>query len=218
MHTAKYTQTHTHTYIYIYIYIYYFSLLFISLSSFCHFRLFEQIFLFLSLSLSLYLSISLSFSLSIYIYSSLCISLTLSLYIYVRISRFLSLSLYIYKSLPPHSLFESSQVHRTFLSILADLNNVVVGMISIRPLMFKSSSPFNNPWVTLPRAPITIDINFTFMSQSFFSSLARSRYLSFFSPSYNFSLWSVGTTTLLIPVSFPHQRLLMVFHCLIYSR
>ena len=33
----------------------------------------------------------------------------------------------------------------------------------------------------------------TFISHSFFNSLARSRYLSFFSLSFNFTLWSAGT-------------------------
>ena len=54
-------------------------------------------------------------------------------------------------------------------------------MFSTRPLVSKSSSPFINPLVTVPKAPITIVINVTFMFHSFFTSLARSRYLSFFS-------------------------------------
>ena len=40
---------------------------------------------------------------------------------------------------------------------------------------------------------ITIDIIVTCMFHSFFSSLARSRYLSFFSHSFSFILWSAGT-------------------------
>ena len=39
---------------------------------------------------------------------------------------------------------KSPQVSRTFLSILADLNNVVVWLVSTRPLISKFSSPFNN--------------------------------------------------------------------------
>ena len=54
---------------------------------------------------------------------------------------------------------KSSQVSRILLSILADLNNVVVWIIFTRPLISKSSSLFNNPSVTVPRAPITIGIN-----------------------------------------------------------
>ena len=88
---------------------------------------------------------------------------------------------------------KSPQVSRTLLSILAVLNNVVVWMVSTRPPTSKSSSPFRNPLVTVPNAPITIGIIFTFMFYSFFSSLARSRYLSFFSHSFSFILWSAGT-------------------------
>ena len=62
---------------------------------------------------------------------------------------------------------KSPQVSRTLISILADFNNSVV-----------------------PRAPITIGITITFMFHSFFNSLVRSRYLSLFTLSFNFTLWS----------------------------
>ena len=88
---------------------------------------------------------------------------------------------------------KSLQVFRTFLSILADLSNVVVWMVSTRPIISKSSSPYINPLVTVPRAPITIGIIVTFMFHSFFSSQTRLRYLSFFSLSFTFTLWSAGT-------------------------
>ena len=55
----------------------------------------------------------------------------------------------------------------------------VVWMVSTRPLISKSSSSFTNPSVTVTSAPITIRINVTFMFHGFFSSLARSWYLSF---------------------------------------
>ena len=87
----------------------------------------------------------------------------------------------------------SPQVSRTLLSILAVLNNAVVWMVSNRPPTSKSSSSFSNPLVTVPKAPITIGIIVTCMFYSFFNSLARSRYLSFFSYSFNFILWSAGT-------------------------
>ena len=88
---------------------------------------------------------------------------------------------------------KSPQVSRTLPSILAILNNAVVWMVSTRPLTSKSSSPFSNPLVTVPRALITIGIIVTCMFHSFFNSLAKSRYLSFFSHSFSFILWSAGT-------------------------
>ena len=49
---------------------------------------------------------------------------------------------------------KSPQVFRIFLSILAVLNNVVVWMVSTRPPISKSSSPFSNPLVTVPKSTI----------------------------------------------------------------
>ena len=66
-------------------------------------------------------------------------------------------------------------------------------MVSPRPPTSKSSSPFSNPFVTIPNAPIKIGIIVTCMFHSFFNSLARSRYLSFFSHYFSFILWSAGT-------------------------
>ena len=60
------------------------------------------------------------------------------------------------------------QDSRTLLSILAVLNNAVVWMVSTRPPTSKSSSPFSNPLVTVPNAPITIGIIVTCMFHSFF--------------------------------------------------
>ena len=88
---------------------------------------------------------------------------------------------------------KSPQVSRTLLGILGVLNNAVVWMISTRPPIFKSSSPFNNRLVTVLNAPITNGIIVTFVCHSFFDSQARSRYLSFFSHSFSFILWSAGT-------------------------
>ena len=63
------------------------------------------------------------------------------------------------------------QIPKAFLSTLAVLNNAVFS---------KSSSPFNNPLVTVPKAPITIDIIVTFMFHSFsISSQGRGTYPSF---------------------------------------
>ena len=86
---------------------------------------------------------------------------------------------------------KSPRVSKT-LSILVDLNNVVVWMVSTR-LFSKSSSSCTNPLVTVPRAPITVGIPVTFMLHSFFNSLARSRYLSLFPLSFSFIPWSAGT-------------------------
>ena len=85
---------------------------------------------------------------------------------------------------------KSPQVSRNLLSILAYLNNAVVWMVSTCPLISKSSSPFINPLVTVLRAPIIIGIIVTFMFHSFFNFIAKSRYLSLFSLSFNFTLWS----------------------------
>ena len=88
---------------------------------------------------------------------------------------------------------KSPQVSRILLSILAVLNNAVVWIVSTRPPTSKSTRPFNNPLVIVPKAPITIGTIVTFMFHSFFNSLARSRYLSFFSDSFSFILWSAET-------------------------
>ena len=62
---------------------------------------------------------------------------------------------------------KSPQVSRTFLSILAILSNTVVWMVSTRPLISKFPTPFTNPLVIVPRAPITTDITLTFIFHSF---------------------------------------------------
>ena len=93
---------------------------------------------------------------------------------------------------------KSPQVSRTFLSILADLNNIVVWMVSSCPLISKSSSLLINPLEILPSAPITINTTITFVFHSFFCSLATSKYLSLFSLSFNFTLWSTRAAMLII--------------------
>ena len=87
---------------------------------------------------------------------------------------------------------KSPQVSKTLLSFLTVLNNAVIWMVSTRPPTSKSSSSFSNPLVTVPKAPITIGNIVTCMFHSFFNSLARSRFLSFFSHSFSFILWSAG--------------------------
>ena len=88
---------------------------------------------------------------------------------------------------------KSPQFTRTCLRILAVLSNAVVWTVSTRPPTSKSSRPFNNPLVFVPKAPNTTDTIFTFMFHSFFNSLSRSRYLSFFAHSFRYILWSAGT-------------------------
>ena len=83
---------------------------------------------------------------------------------------------------------KSPQVSRTRLRILTFLSNAVVWIVSTRPPTSKFSRPFNNPLVIVPNAPITIGTIVTLMFHSFFNSLARSRYLSFFSLSFRLLL------------------------------
>ena len=81
---------------------------------------------------------------------------------------------------------KSYQISRTLLSILAVVNNYVVWMVSTRPPTSKSSIPFNNSLVTVPKAPMTIGIIVTFMFHSvfFFNYLAR-YYYYYYSYSYS---------------------------------
>ena len=60
-------------------------------------------------------------------------------------------------------------------------------------LVLLFSSPPVNLLVTVSSAPITIGIIVTFVFHSFFRFLANSRFLSFFSPSFNITLWSAQT-------------------------
>ena len=48
------------------------------------------------------------------------------------------------------------QVSRTLLSILIDLNYVVVWIVFSRPPVSKSSCPCSNPLVTVPRAQLQL--------------------------------------------------------------
>ena len=59
-------------------------------------------------------------------------------------------------------------------------DNVEVWVVSTCSLISKSSSPFTNTLGIVPSAPITTGITVTFLLDSFFNSLARSRYLYLF--------------------------------------
>ena len=63
---------------------------------------------------------------------------------------------------------KSPQVSRTRLSILAVLSNAVIWILSTRPPTSKSSRPFNNRLVIVPKALIIIGTIVTFMFHSFF--------------------------------------------------
>ena len=76
---------------------------------------------------------------------------------------------------------KSPQVSRTLLSVLVNLNNAVVWMVSTHPLISRSSSPFNNSLVTVPRALITIGTILTFIFYPFFQSPNKAKVLHFLS-------------------------------------
>ena len=88
---------------------------------------------------------------------------------------------------------KSPQVFRALFSILVVFNNAVVWVVSTRPPTSKSSRLFHNPLVTVPKATITIGTSVTYTFHIFFNSLAMSRYLSLFSHSFSFILWSAET-------------------------
>ena len=98
---------------------------------------------------------------------------------------------------------KSPQLSRTFLSNLAVLNNSVVWMVSTRPPI-KSSSPFNDPLVTVTKAPITIGIIVTFMFHSFFQFPSKVEVLILLFPFFQLLL------LLLLLLSSPLLLLLVV--------
>ena len=72
-------------------------------------------------------------------------------------------------------------------------------MVFTRPLISKSSGPCINHLVTVPREEYIIRIIVNFMFQfRIINSLVRSIYLSHFSLSFNFILWSDGTAKITI--------------------
>ena len=87
---------------------------------------------------------------------------------------------------------KSPQVSRSLFSILAVLKNVVVRMVFTSPLIYKSSSLFSNPLVTVPNAPIMIGIIVTLL-YSLFNSRARWRYFFFFTLFQFYSVVSRGS-------------------------
>ena len=107
---------------------------------------------------------------------------------------------------------KSPQVSRTRLSILAVLNNAVVWIVSIRSPNSKSSSPFNNPLVTVPQVPITIGIIFTLMFYVLFCFIINIQSLHLFTSASadgfsRRSEWQQVSSSLLVIIYF-----LKVFH------
>ena len=65
---------------------------------------------------------------------------------------------------------KSPQVSRTFLGILANLNNAIVGMVLILPLISNSFSLFSKRLVTVPSTLFAIGVTVTtmFLARSIF--------------------------------------------------
>ena len=92
------------------------------------------------------------------------------------------------------SLLKSPKVSGTLLSILANLNNAIVWMVSTSPLISNSSSDFlPSPWGLFRAHQLQLISPSPSCSIVFFNSLASSKYLSLFSLSFNFTLGSAGT-------------------------
>ena len=88
---------------------------------------------------------------------------------------------------------KSPYLFRALLSLLADLDNALVPMISIFSLISNLASLFLKPQGTVLSMPTITGISIIFMLHSFFSSLARSKYLPIFCFFHfhflSFSLW-----------------------------
>ena len=95
---------------------------------------------------------------------------------------------------------KSPQVYRTFFSILADLNNSVVWMISTLPLISKSSHSCTNPLVTVPSVLITTDITVSSVFHSSSKVLELTSLFAFFPfyPVISRSGWLLGKSQLFL--------------------
>ena len=66
-----------------------------------------------------------------------------------------------------------ASLYRTFLSILADLDNAIVYMVLSLPLISLSISHFFKSFGIVPSVPSIFGITVIFMFHRFFNSLAR---------------------------------------------
>ena len=71
---------------------------------------------------------------------------------------------------------EWQKVTSILFSFLTDLNNTLVGLVSIFSLCSKSSCLFTKLFETVPNIQINIGINVNRIFHSFFGSLVRSKY------------------------------------------
>ena len=90
---------------------------------------------------------------------------------------------------------KSLQISRTLLKILINLNISVVWRVSILPLISNSYCLFSTYFKTIPITPTIIFLTVTLTFRSFFSSLARSKYLSLITLSFISTLWFYGMTS-----------------------
>ena len=102
---------------------------------------------------------------------------------------------------------KSSQVSSILLSTQTDFNNAVVLLFTSLPV------PLLILLWLYQEYQFTIDIIVTFIFHSFFNSLTRSHYLSFFSLSFSFTLWSAGHSKVRNSPSSYFLLLLTVFRC-----
>ena len=97
---------------------------------------------------------------------------------------------------------ESPQVYWTLVSIQSILNNDIVWIVSIHPLISNFSSPLSKLLRTVLNAPATIPISVTIMLHCFPNSRARSKYLFFaFFDFYFMVLWNGKVLLLIITLS-----------------
>ena len=85
---------------------------------------------------------------------------------------------------------KSRQVSKTLLCILADLNDALVLMVTIRTPISNSSS-LSEPLETSLWAPITIGVAVSLMCNCFLSFLARPKYRYFFRVFFFYEVYSV---------------------------